>query len=57
MGAIEAVRNATTRHVTAAGGITTMDEVDRLDSIGVDAVVGMAIYTGRMTLPSWPRSK
>jgi phosphoribosylformimino-5-aminoimidazole carboxamide ribotide isomerase len=57
MGAIEAVRNATTRPVTAAGGITTMDEVERLDAIGVDAVVGMAIYTGRMALPSWPRSK
>jgi phosphoribosylformimino-5-aminoimidazole carboxamide ribotide isomerase len=52
MGAIEAVRHATTRHVTAAGGITTMDEVERLDRIGVDAVVGMAIYTGRLSLPS-----
>ena len=28
MRAIEAVRNATTRRLTAAGGITTMDEVD-----------------------------
>ncbi len=46
--AIEAVRAATTRALTAAGGITTMDEVDYLDSIGVDAVVGMAIYTGRL---------
>jgi phosphoribosylformimino-5-aminoimidazole carboxamide ribotide isomerase len=51
MGAIEAVRAATTRRLTAAGGITTMDEVTFLHSIGVDAVVGMAIYTGRMTLP------
>ena len=47
--AIRAVRNATTRRVTAAGGITTQDEIDYLHSIGVDAVVGMAIYTG--TLP------
>jgi phosphoribosylformimino-5-aminoimidazole carboxamide ribotide isomerase len=52
LGAIEAVRAATTRAVTAAGGITTMDEVDYLDSIGVDAVVGMAIYTGRLRLPN-----
>jgi phosphoribosylformimino-5-aminoimidazole carboxamide ribotide isomerase len=50
MHAIEAVRNATSRRVTAAGGITTMDEVEKLDAIGVDAVVGMAIYTGRMSL-------
>ena len=54
MGAIEAVRNATTRRLTAAGGITTMDEVEILDAMGVDAVVGMAIYTGRMSLPASP---
>jgi phosphoribosylformimino-5-aminoimidazole carboxamide ribotide isomerase len=52
MGAIDAVRNATTRRLTAAGGITTMDEVEALDRLGVDAVVGMAIYTGRMSLPN-----
>lgn len=50
MDAIEAVRKATSRRLTAAGGITTMDEVERLDAIGVDAVVGMALYTGRMSL-------
>jgi phosphoribosylformimino-5-aminoimidazole carboxamide ribotide isomerase len=48
--AIEAVRQATRRHVTAAGGITTKEEVDWLDSIGVDAVVGMAVYTGRLKI-------
>jgi phosphoribosylformimino-5-aminoimidazole carboxamide ribotide isomerase len=31
-----------------AGGIRSRAEVDQLDSIGVDAVVGMAIYTGQM---------
>jgi phosphoribosylformimino-5-aminoimidazole carboxamide ribonucleotide (ProFAR) isomerase len=51
MDAIGAVRAATTRRLTAAGGITTMDEVTALDRMGVDAVVGMAIYTGRMSLP------
>lgn len=49
--AILAVRRATARRVTAAGGITTWDEIDRLDAEGVDAVVGMAIYTGRLPLP------
>jgi phosphoribosylformimino-5-aminoimidazole carboxamide ribotide isomerase len=54
-GAIERVRAATTRRVTAAGGVTTMEEVAWLDSIGVDAVVGMALYTGRMNpLPRPP---
>lgn len=51
MDAIRAVRRATTRCVTAAGGITTWDEIDRLDAEGVDAVVGMAIYTGQLPLP------
>jgi phosphoribosylformimino-5-aminoimidazole carboxamide ribotide isomerase len=48
MDAILAVRNATTRRVTAAGGITTRREIDDLDARGVDAVVGMAIYTGTL---------
>jgi phosphoribosylformimino-5-aminoimidazole carboxamide ribotide isomerase len=50
MSAIEQVAAATSRPVTAAGGITTMDEVDYLDSLGIDAVVGMAVYTGRLSL-------
>jgi phosphoribosylformimino-5-aminoimidazole carboxamide ribotide isomerase len=52
MQAIEAVRHATTRDVIAAGGITTMDEVEQLHRMNVDAVVGMALYTGRLTLPA-----
>jgi phosphoribosylformimino-5-aminoimidazole carboxamide ribotide isomerase len=51
MDAIMAVRHATTRRVTAAGGITTWDEINRLDAAGIDAVVGMAIYTGQLRLP------
>jgi phosphoribosylformimino-5-aminoimidazole carboxamide ribotide isomerase len=48
IGAIRAVRDATTRRVTAAGGITTQKEIDDLHALGVDAVVGMAIYTGAL---------
>ena len=48
--AIMAVRDATTRRLTAAGGITTQNEIDTLDAAGVDAVVGMAIYTGRLQI-------
>jgi phosphoribosylformimino-5-aminoimidazole carboxamide ribotide isomerase len=48
--AILAVRDATTRRVTAAGGITTQEEIDQLHALGVDAVVGMAIYTGALDL-------
>jgi phosphoribosylformimino-5-aminoimidazole carboxamide ribotide isomerase len=55
MRAIEAVRKATRRDVIAAGGITSMEEVDQLDAMNVDAVVGMALYTGRLSLPARPR--
>jgi phosphoribosylformimino-5-aminoimidazole carboxamide ribotide isomerase len=48
--AILAVRSATSRRVTAAGGITTWDDIDRLDAAQVDAVVGMAVYTGQLPL-------
>jgi phosphoribosylformimino-5-aminoimidazole carboxamide ribotide isomerase len=50
IGAILDVRNATTRRVTAAGGITTREEIDELDRNGVDSVVGMALYTGKLAL-------
>jgi len=48
--AILAVRDVTSRRVTAAGGITTQQEIDTLQQHGVDAVVGMAIYTGKLSL-------
>ena len=50
MNAIASLRAATKRALTAAGGITTRDEIDRLDAIGVDAVVGMALYTGKLKI-------
>jgi len=50
MAAIRAVAEATERKVTAAGGITTRAEIDALDAMGVDAVVGMAIYTGSLAI-------
>ncbi len=50
MAAIMAVRQATARRLTAAGGITTWDEIDALDAGSVDAVVGMAVYTGQLPL-------
>lgn len=50
MAAIERVARATSKKVSAAGGITTREEIDRLHALGIDAVVGMAIYTGRLTM-------
>jgi phosphoribosylformimino-5-aminoimidazole carboxamide ribotide isomerase len=48
--AILEVRRATARRMTAAGGITTQVEIDELHSHSIDAVVGMALYTGRIGL-------
>jgi phosphoribosylformimino-5-aminoimidazole carboxamide ribotide isomerase len=46
--AVRCVKAATSRRVIAAGGITTRAEIEALEAMGADAVVGMAIYTGRL---------
>jgi phosphoribosylformimino-5-aminoimidazole carboxamide ribotide isomerase len=51
--AILAVRHATEKRLTAAGGITTQEEIDALDAHGIDAVVGMALYTGKLRIDSY----
>jgi phosphoribosylformimino-5-aminoimidazole carboxamide ribotide isomerase len=56
MDAVRRLRGATTRDLVAAGGITTKAEVDALDAMGVDAVVGMAIYTGALSLDEFTSS-
>lgn len=44
------VRAAAGVRVTAAGGITTAAEIAELDALGADAQVGMALYSGRLSL-------
>jgi phosphoribosylformimino-5-aminoimidazole carboxamide ribotide isomerase len=44
------LRAATSLEITAAGGITTLDEVRALLAMNVRAALGMAIYTGRLRL-------
>jgi phosphoribosylformimino-5-aminoimidazole carboxamide ribotide isomerase len=44
------LRAATSLEITAAGGITTLDEVRALLALKVRAALGMAIYTGRLRL-------
>ena len=50
MGAIRSLRAVTARALTAAGGITTHKEIEELDAMNVDAVVGMAVYTGKLKI-------
>jgi len=42
------LRKETSKRLIVAGGIRSLEEVKALDEIGVDSVVGMAIYTGKM---------
>ena len=36
--------------ITIAGGVTTAEDIAALDRMGADAQVGMALYTGRLSL-------
>ena len=47
---VRQLRESTRRQLIVAGGITTVEEIAQLDAMKVDAVVGMAIYTGKMRL-------
>jgi len=42
------LQKATNKRLIVAGGIRELAEIDDLDALGVDAVVGMAIYSGRI---------
>jgi phosphoribosylformimino-5-aminoimidazole carboxamide ribotide isomerase len=44
------LRAATKHELTAAGGISTLEEIGELHSLGIHAALGMAIYTGRLNL-------
>jgi phosphoribosylformimino-5-aminoimidazole carboxamide ribotide isomerase len=44
------LRASTKHEITAAGGITTLDDIRALAALGIHAALGMAIYTGRLNL-------
>ena len=44
------LRALTQHELTAAGGITTLEEIRELQKLGIHAALGMAIYTGRLNL-------
>jgi phosphoribosyl-ATP pyrophosphohydrolase len=44
------VRAAGDARITIAGGVTTAEDIARLDAMGADSQVGMALYTGRLDL-------
>lgn len=46
MDVARALRPLTARQLIVAGGIREQSEIDALDALGVDAVAGMAVYSG-----------
>ena len=46
-----ALKKLTKNRVVVAGGIRNVEEIDGLDSNGIDCVVGMALYTGKIEMP------
>lgn len=48
LGVAATLRSTTARQLIVAGGIREQAEVDALDGMGVDAVAGMAVYSGAM---------
>ncbi len=49
------LRAATALEITAAGGITTLEEIAALQTLGIHAALGMAIYTGKLDLAQLAR--
>ena len=49
---VRELRSVTSRQLIAAGGISSDEEIEKLDKLGIDAVVGMALYLNRITLPA-----
>jgi len=47
---VRQLRHSMKKQLIVAGGIATAQEIERLDALGIDAVVGMAIYTGKIRL-------
>ncbi len=44
------LRQATSKELTAAGGISSLEEIEELRRLGIHSALGMAIYTGKLDL-------
>ncbi|HEY7306393.1 MAG TPA: 1-(5-phosphoribosyl)-5-[(5-phosphoribosylamino)methylideneamino] imidazole-4-carboxamide isomerase [Bryobacteraceae bacterium] len=50
LGWFESLRQATRHELTAAGGITTLEDIRALTAMNIHCAIGMSIYTGRLSL-------
>ena len=49
------LRNATGHEITAAGGISTIEDIRSLEALSIHSALGMAIYTGRLNIAELAR--
>jgi phosphoribosylformimino-5-aminoimidazole carboxamide ribotide isomerase len=47
---VRSLRDATSKQLIVAGGISTNEEIEELDKMGSDSVVGMALYLGKLDI-------
>jgi phosphoribosyl-ATP pyrophosphohydrolase/phosphoribosyl-AMP cyclohydrolase len=47
---VKRLREKTSCRITAAGGVSTLDEIETLADLGCDVQLGMALYTGKISL-------
>ncbi len=45
---VQSLRDVTSKHLIVAGGISSNEEITQLHEMDVDAVVGMALYLGKL---------
>jgi len=50
LASVRKLREAVSCQITVAGGVTTLDEIGELAVLGCDAQLGMALYTGKISL-------
>ena len=49
---VKEICKVTSNTITVAGGVTTEEDILKLEEIGCNSQIGMALYTGKLSLPS-----
>ncbi len=50
MALVQQLRNSVSCRLTAAGGVSSLEEITALETLGCDVQLGMALYTGAVSL-------
>lgn len=49
-GSVKKLQKSTDNKVTVAGGLSSLEEVKELEKLGMNSVIGMSLYTGKIDL-------